>query len=91
MSLWRPLAKHPATDISARQDRNPAATQPVTENPFLGIFGFKSLPNEGVLFSNSSVPAAVPFQLAEQSIGQDLGGTSVRDHAVRLQSRLGYV
>ena len=91
VSSWRPLAKHPAADTSACRDRDPASAQPVMENPFLGIFGFKFLPNEEVLFSNSSVPAAVPFQLAEQSIGQDLGGTSVRDHAMRLQSRLGYV
>ncbi len=61
------------------------------EKPFLGVFGFKPLPNEEVLFSNSSVPAAVPFHLAEQSIGQDSGGTSVRDHAMQFQSRLGYV
>ncbi len=89
--LVAPLARHPAADTSACRDRDPASAQPVMENPFLGIFGFKSLPNEEVLFSNSSVPAAVPFQLAEQSIGQDLGGKSVRDRAMPLQSRLGYV
>ncbi len=61
------------------------------ENPFLGIFGFKSLPNEEVLLSKSSVRSAASFRLAEQSIDQDSGSKSVRDRAVLSQSRLGYV
>ncbi len=91
VSLWRPLVKHPAADISACRDRDPASAQPVMENPFLGIFGFKSLPNAEVLFSKSSVRPGASFQLAEQSIDPNSGSTSVRDRAMRLQSRLGYV
>ncbi len=61
------------------------------ENPFPGVFGFKPRPNEEVLLSKSSVRPAASFQRAEQSIGQDSGGTSVRERAILFQSRLGYV
>ncbi len=89
--LVAPLAKHLAAHISACRDRDPASAQPVMENPFLGVFGFKSQPNEEVLFSKSSVRPATSFQLAEQSIDQESGSKPARDRTMLFQSRLGYV